>query len=237
VSDAGSFTGRVGDLGLGLTKPVCGGDGGILVFGADLCVAVDGWAVDFEASLVDPNPLVALVSGAFDDALFDWLWLGVVGVFTALAVFGEDLGTADVFAVDIAAGRDIGFSVVGRSPFFACAAGLELPFAFPFGAPAGLAALVVDAAVFLVPPFAFPPFEASCFPSPSCLLFSVDGVSIATSGIISSTIRLFLRALNSVAIDSFLIAVAAGSYCSSTLKLSLRFDKLGSPLLSLWGFI
>lgn len=34
VSEAGSLTGRVGDLGLGLTNPVCGGDAGIRVFAA-----------------------------------------------------------------------------------------------------------------------------------------------------------------------------------------------------------
>ena len=34
VKDAGSFTGLVGDLGLGLTNPVCGGDAWILVLGA-----------------------------------------------------------------------------------------------------------------------------------------------------------------------------------------------------------
>lgn len=36
VKDAGSLIGRVGERGLGFTKPVCGGEGGILVFGAAL---------------------------------------------------------------------------------------------------------------------------------------------------------------------------------------------------------
>jgi hypothetical protein len=35
VKDAGSLIGRVGDRGLGFTNPVCGGEGGILVLGAD----------------------------------------------------------------------------------------------------------------------------------------------------------------------------------------------------------
>lgn len=48
VRDAGSLTGRVGDLGFGLTKPVCGGDGGILVL-AVVRAVVTGWVVDFEA--------------------------------------------------------------------------------------------------------------------------------------------------------------------------------------------
>ena len=43
INDAGSLTGRVGDLGLGLTKPVCGGEAWIRVFGADVYdAAVDG---------------------------------------------------------------------------------------------------------------------------------------------------------------------------------------------------
>ncbi len=42
VRDAGSLTGLVGDFGRGLWNPVCGGDAGILVFGADPCAAVVG---------------------------------------------------------------------------------------------------------------------------------------------------------------------------------------------------
>lgn len=41
VSDAGSLTGRVGDLGFGLTKPVWGGDGGILALGAEVWAVVE----------------------------------------------------------------------------------------------------------------------------------------------------------------------------------------------------
>lgn len=37
VREAGSLIGRVGDFGLGFTKPVCGGDGWILVLGAEPC--------------------------------------------------------------------------------------------------------------------------------------------------------------------------------------------------------
>ena len=36
VRDAGSLRGRVGERGFGFTKPVCGGEGGILVFDAAL---------------------------------------------------------------------------------------------------------------------------------------------------------------------------------------------------------
>lgn len=42
VREAGSLTGRVGDLGLGLTKPVWGGDAGIRVLTGPLDAAVVG---------------------------------------------------------------------------------------------------------------------------------------------------------------------------------------------------
>lgn len=40
VKDAGSLIGLVGERGFGFTNPVCGGEGGILVFGALLEVVV-----------------------------------------------------------------------------------------------------------------------------------------------------------------------------------------------------
>jgi hypothetical protein len=42
VRDAGSLTGFVGDFGLGLWNPVCGGDGGIFVFTAGPCACAVG---------------------------------------------------------------------------------------------------------------------------------------------------------------------------------------------------
>jgi hypothetical protein len=127
----------------------------------------------------------------------------------------------------MAAGRLIVLSVVG----------LELPFVLPFDAPALAAALLVDATVFFPSTSPLLGFVVPFFPAPSCLSFSADSVSTAVSGMISSTIALFLRALNSSAIDSFLCATTPDSSCSSVLKLSRRFDKLGSPLSSLLGWL
>jgi hypothetical protein len=158
--------------------------------------------------------------------------VGVLGAGGTLTFFGDALGATDVFAVDIAAGRLVVLFVVGFSTGFAGAAGFELPFALPFTAPPGFVALLTDASIFLVSSFGFPAFGASRFPPPSCFSTSFIGVSTAVSGMTSSITALFFRARSSVAIDSFVCAVATGSSCSWTLKLSLLFDMLGSPLSS-----
>lgn len=137
---------------------------------------------------------------------------------------GDDLDTTDVFAVDMAAGRVMGLSVVG----FDWA--LVLPFALSLEASVLAAPLVA----FLASPRPLLGFGVPRFPAPSCLSSSTGGVSTAVSGMIVSTITLFFRALNSSAMDSLCCAIIPDSSCSSTLKLSLRFDKLGSPLPSLF---
>ena len=243
VSDAGSLTGRVGDLGFGLTKPVCGGDAWILVLAGR--AVVDGWAVDFEVWLVAAAAaaaaaavagfLVALLSAAFEDASLKWP--GVVGVLgiASFTFLGDALGATDVFAVDIAAGRVIVLSVVGLSDAFARVAVFELPFVLPFEV-LGLAALpVIAAAAFFASSSPLAGLGVPRLPAPSCLSTSAEGVSRAFSGMMSSTTTLFLRAMNSSVIDSFLCASTPDSSCSSVLKLSLRFARLGSPLLSRFG--
>lgn len=141
-------------------------------------------------------------------------------------VLGDDLDATDVFAVDMAAGRVMGLSVVG----FAWAPALVLPFAHSLEASVLAAPLVA----FLASPRPLLGFGVPRLPAPSCLSSSTGGVSTAVSGIIVSTITLFFRALNSSAMDSLCCATIPDSSCSSTLKLSLRFDKLGSPLPSLF---
>ncbi len=64
VRDAGSLIGRVGDFGLGLTKPVCGGDGWILVLGAEPCAAVvAGLLAGFEVLAGAKDALLGFFSG------------------------------------------------------------------------------------------------------------------------------------------------------------------------------
>jgi hypothetical protein len=109
VSEAGSLTGRVGDLGRGFLKAVCGGDSCILVFGAELCVAaVDGLLIGFEAWLGPVDAFPALCSCVLGGASFAVFLTGVVGVFGTAGdfklFFGDVLDTADVLAVDIEAG-------------------------------------------------------------------------------------------------------------------------------------
>ena len=66
VRDAGSLMGRVGDFGLGLTKPVCGGEGWILVLGAEPCAAVVvGLLAGFEVLLGANDALLGFFSGCF----------------------------------------------------------------------------------------------------------------------------------------------------------------------------
>lgn len=64
VSDAGSLIGRVGDLGFGFTKPVCGGDAWILVRGAR--AVVEACAAGFELWLAVAAGF--FVTAAFEDA-------------------------------------------------------------------------------------------------------------------------------------------------------------------------
>ena len=64
VRDAGSLTGFVGDLGLGLWKPVWGGEAPILVFGAEPCaIDVVGWLADFALWLGAKDALLGFLSG------------------------------------------------------------------------------------------------------------------------------------------------------------------------------
>ena len=66
VRDAGSLIGRVGDFGRGFTKPVCGGDGWILVLGAEPCAAVvAGLLAGFEVLLDASDALLDFFSGCF----------------------------------------------------------------------------------------------------------------------------------------------------------------------------
>jgi len=70
IRDAGSLIGRVGDFGLGFTKPVCGGDAGILVLGAELWIAVaGGLLVGFEVLLDANDALLVFFSGFFSGCL------------------------------------------------------------------------------------------------------------------------------------------------------------------------
>jgi hypothetical protein len=70
VRDAGSLMGRVGDFGLGFTKPVCGGDGWILVLGAEPCAAlVAGLLAGFEVLVAANDALLDFFSGLFSGFL------------------------------------------------------------------------------------------------------------------------------------------------------------------------
>jgi hypothetical protein len=229
VREAGSLTGLVGDLGLGFLNPVWGGEAPIFVFGAaPVDEAVAGRVAGFEVWV-----------GAFFSTFFSnffsgttflgtSLLLGVVGVFGSgdfRLLVGEAFDVAVVFAVDIGAGLVV-FTTAGFSTAFA-AAGFELPFVWDVGAAAFFSSLGATCFIFS--------FLSSPLPRPNCLSTSIDGVSIAVSGIVSSTIELRFLASSSVAIDCFRSFVSFGLSCSSILKLVLRFDKLGSPLVSLFN--
>jgi hypothetical protein len=70
VRDAGSLIGLVGDFGLGFTKPVCGGDAGILVFGAEpWAAAVAGLLAGFAMLLDARDALLVFFSGCFSGFL------------------------------------------------------------------------------------------------------------------------------------------------------------------------
>ena len=63
IREAGSLTGRVGDFGLGFTKPVCGGEGCILVLGAEPFAAVVGRLLAvFEAEFGANEDLLGFLS-------------------------------------------------------------------------------------------------------------------------------------------------------------------------------
>lgn len=140
-------------------------------------------------------------------------------------VLGDDFDAADVFAVDIGVGRPVNLVEEGLSIVFSVVAALLLPFVCPFDAELFAAAFLR----FTAPPELFVVFIS---PPPNCLSTSVNGVSTATSGIVSSITVLFLRASNSEAIDCLRSAVVCGCSSSSILKLALRFAILGSPLFS-----
>lgn len=230
VKEAGSLTGLVGDLGLGFLNPVCGGEAPILVFVAPVAVetvveAVVGRLAGFETAGAFFS---TLFSGFFSETFLACsLLLGVVGVLGRgdfKLLVGEALGGTEVFAVDIGAGFAV-LSAAGFSTAFATA-GFEVPFVC-----AGGGAFFSS--------FCATGFTSSFFrcplPRPNCLSTSIEGVSIALSGIVSSTNELRFLASNSEAIDCFLSVVSFGLSCSSILKLVLRFDKLGSPLVSLFN--
>lgn len=233
VKEAGSLIGLVGERGLGFTKPVCGGEGGILVFGFAPCAElVAGLLAGLGALLEDAAGLLSFFSGFFSGRFVDSFGRsrGVVGVLGAagdLVVLGDGFDAAAVFAVDIGAGRAVNLLEDGLSTVFIVVALLLLPIVCPFDA-------VLLAAAFLRPFFSAADFDTPLFPPPSCLSTSIGGVSTATSGIVSSTTVLFFRASYSVAIDCFRSAVVCGCSSSSILKLVLRFAMLGSPLFSLF---
>ena len=214
-------------------KPVCGGDGGILVFAAAPCAAlVVGLVAVLEVSLCGAEDVVPFFSTFFSGGFADSFGrpLGVVGVFGAagdLVVLGDGFDAEAVFAVEIGAGREVDLLKDGLSTAFSAVAGF-----FPFICPFEVALL---AAAFLGSIFSATGFVTPLFPPPSCLSASTGGVSTATSGIVSSTKMLFFRASSSVAIDCFRSAVVCGCSSSSILKLPLRFAMLGSPLLSLFN--
>lgn len=137
---------------------------------------------------------------------------------------GDDFDAVDVFAVDIGVGRPVNLLEEGLSVVFSVVAALLLPVVCPFNA-ALLAAAFLRS---IVPPDVFGAFVSP----PNCLLTSIDGVSTATSGIVSAITVLFFRASNSEAMDCFRSAVVCGCSSSSILKLVLRFAILGSPLFS-----
>lgn len=134
-SEAGSCTGLVGDLALGLLVPFCGGEGGTLVLAAgrladlDLLEALappDG-ASELELVFLAGffSGVLAGMAGFFSGVLLFWTFasfsrvpVGVVGVFGAGlddlvgdVDFGDGLGAMEDLAVDIGVGRvaDLGF--------------------------------------------------------------------------------------------------------------------------------
>lgn len=142
-------------------------------------------------------------------------------------VLGDDFDAVDVFAVDIGVGRPVNLLEDGFSTVFSVVAALLLPFLCAFDA-----ALLAPTFLRSTAPFeAFVAFVVLVL-LPNCLSTSIDGVSTATSGIVSSITVLFFRASNSEAIDCFRSAVVCGCSSSSILKLVLRFAILGSPLFS-----
>jgi hypothetical protein len=155
--------------------------------------------------------------------------IGVVGVFGVFTgdFFGDGFAAVVVFAVEIGTGFETALLVDGFSTCFTGA--FVVPFVCPCDGP--------DA--FLSSPFAG--FATSFFRlDVSSFLFAsivgvIVGVSTAASGIVSSITELFFLAPTSAASDCFLSAVSFGCSSSSILKLVLRFDKLGSPLVSLFS--
>jgi hypothetical protein len=230
VRDAGSLIGLVGDLGLGFLNPVWGGgEAWILVFVAPpVDEAAVGRLAGFEAWLDANDARLGFFSGFFSATFLEASFLlGVVGVLGSgdFRLFvGDALGAVDVFVVEIGASFVV-LLAAGFSTVFATG-GLEFPFECDVEA-AFFSSL--DAIGFTIS------FLARPLPRPNCLSTSIDGVSITVSGIVSSTNELRFLAPNSEAIDCFLSRVSLGLSASSILKLVLRFDMLGSPLVSLFN--
>ena len=74
------------------------------------------------------------MSGVLVGSSFDRLMPGVVGVLGtgSLVFFGDNFGAAALFAVDIGGGLDICFFSTGLLFSTGLAAGLLVPFAWPF---------------------------------------------------------------------------------------------------------
>lgn len=157
--------------------------------------------------------LLDFLTGSLVGAALEALLRGLGGVFGGFGVvdltgFGEAFGAVAVLLVDIA----VGLLFVGdvfSTGFVAASFGLDCPFVVPFDAAGFLlstsAGLVVGALCTALDKGSF-----FCAIPPSCLSASMLGVSIADSGIVSSTTVLFFRASNSPAMLSFRCCVATG---------------------------
>lgn len=136
VKDAGSLTGRVGDLGRGLTKPVWGGEGGILVVAAAPCAAVVTGLLAGLVEVMEVPPAFfspffsGFLSGVLVGSSFERGILGVVGVLGALGA--GSLGfLGDVFCGDVVGFVDVMGGGLEDILLVAFSAGL-LPFLSPF---------------------------------------------------------------------------------------------------------
>lgn len=126
VRELGSFAGRVGDFGFGLTKPVdAGGSAGFLTAGLAADRAPDGFPFGFGALVIVASGFVTFsVAGlaVFTAAVAEVLeeadlteWPGVTGVFGRagdLLDFEDDLADVDDLLVAIGAGFEIVLPVV-----------------------------------------------------------------------------------------------------------------------------
>jgi len=193
-------------------------------------MAVGGRLEDFADSLGASEARAILFSGFFSN-VFEVcssgrpLPLGVVGVLGTAGDFMGDLigdffGATDALVVVIGVGRLVGLLAAGCSP--AVAIGFKVPLLLPFEPVLASAAFLGTA------------FESTFFTTSfggSGIFFSSAVFGVSASGIeCSSTVSLFLL-LYCELVDSFRSRVGRDS--SSTLKLVLLFDTLGSLLSGL----